>query len=342
MLHGVILAGGSGTRFWPQSRSKHPKQFLSIYGSESMIQLTSGRIASLIPLQNQWVVANGSHTEILQVHLPHLPLENLLIEPVGKNTAPAIGLAALRLLEKDPDAVMLVLPADHLIQKPEIFIKLIQQGMEMVQHSDLLLTFGIVPTAPETGYGYIRGGEPLGSGFRVKKFIEKPNKEKALALLKEGNHYWNSGMFLWRASAILSRIQKYLPEVYEGLINYQAGKGAYEAIPSISIDYGVLEKDTDLVVLPAEIGWNDIGSWTSLEDVLEQTPEGNAIQGTHLAIDTERSIVFSPKKLVATIGVKDLVIVDTEDALLICHKDRAQDVKKIVELLKEKGMEKYL
>lgn len=344
MLHGVILAGGSGTRFWPQSRKKNPKQFLSIAGSESMIQMTVDRLSSLIPVENQWIVANGSHTEIIQVHLPHLPLENILVEPVGKNTAPAIGLAALQILEKDPEGMMLVLPADHLISNVDGFLSCVKNGVEMLrQESDLLLTFGIVPTSPETGYGYIHAGRPIDKGYYVQGFIEKPSKDRAQTLLSDGGYYWNSGMFLWKASIIAEKIRQYLPAVYEGLICYRKGdREAYSKIPSISVDYGVLEKDENIAVIPAEIGWNDIGSWTSLEDVLKQTPEGNAVHGTHICIDTQGSIIFSPKKLVATIGIRDLVIVDTDDALLICHKDQAQDVKKLVDRLKEKGMEEYL
>lgn len=348
MIYAVIMAGGVGTRFWPRSRGVRPKQLLNIFGEKSMIQHTVERILPLVAPENIYVVTNIHQAELVGRQLPGLHLQNILIEPVGRNTAPCIGLAALHILDKDPDGIMAVLAADHLIKPVDKFSSDISFAADIAAQTGACVTLGIVPTRPETGYGYIQylEQESLGQNrkaFRVKTFAEKPNLETAKRFLTSGDFLWNSGMFIWKASTILKLIEEFLPELYEGLVEIRAALNGqkydevvnrvYRSLKGISIDYGVMEKTKEVYVIKSEFEWNDVGSWEEVYQLSKKDAAGNALTGEHVILDSTNSLIYSPGKLVAMVGLHDLIVVDTEDALLICRRDQAQDVKKIVDEL---------
>ena len=281
---------------------------------------------------------------------PPIPMSNILVEPEGKNTAAAIAFAALYLKKIDPSSVMVVLPADHLIKDEKGFLEIIEQGARLTERG-VLITLGIPPNRPETGYGYIQSGEIIQEGhhalYKVSRFVEKPTKIVAEEYLQSGNYFWNSGIFVWKTQTILEEFQKYLPDIFNGFKNLEPHLGTgqeskslkdlYKTLPSISIDYGVMEKSDRVAMLKAQIGWSDLGSWEAYHEVSEKDLKGNVTRGNVVDIDSEGSLVFADKRLVATIGLKDLVVVDTEDATLVCPRDRSQDVKKIVNLLQERN-----
>lgn len=356
----VIMAGGVGTRFWPRSREKSPKQLLEIVGKGTMIQSTVKRLDGFVHPRDMLVVTNKIQKTMVMKQLESLPEENILVEPVGRNTAPCIGLAALHALHMDPSAVMIVLPADHVIENAEEFRRVLRLATETAYESGSLLTIGIKPTGPETGYGYIQmfmendAHNPyLSKGvYRVKTFAEKPNVQTAERFLASGDFLWNSGMFVWRVDAILKEIERCLPELYAelrsiepaiGTSTYQAAlEKAYGLIRSISIDYGVMEKSEKVYVIPGDFGWSDIGSWDEVFRLSGKDEHGNSITGKVIQKDTSSSFIYSPDKVVATIGVEDLIIVNTPDALLICRRGKSQDVKEIADYLKRKQMNEYL
>lgn len=352
-LYAVILAGGSGTRFWPRSRHEQPKQLLDIVGSEPMICQTARRIAPLIPPERTFVITHALHAEKVRACLGDLPPGHILAEPVGRNTAPAVGLAALHVRRRDPDGVMVVLPSDHLVQRPRAFLQALRRAARAAVRHGSLVTLGIQPLSPETGYGYIRLGEKLEHGvFRAAAFVEKPSRPRAIRFLRSGRYVWNSGIFVWKADAILNAIACYLPTLSKGLIRIDRAMGSaretkglhavYRRMDPISIDHGVLERADNVLVIPADFGWNDVGSWGALDQILRKRSDGNVAQGLHIAIETTDTLIYSPRKLIATVGVSGLIIVETEDALLVCRKDRAQDVRQVVERLKQEGLHKYL
>lgn len=352
-LYAVIMAGGQGTRFWPRSRHKRPKQLLDIVGSESMIQQTVSRISPLIPEKRIFIVSNEIHVAELKDHIPYIPESNIVVEPVGRNTAPAIGLTSLYIKRANPDAVLVILPSDHLVQKESIFRQTVEKAKLAAEKGDYLITLGMKITSPETGYGYIRMGNIIRDGlYRVKAFIEKPDKEKAKKFMRNGGHLWNSGIFIWRADLILRMIKRYLPDLYSSLMEIDKVIGTekekkvirsiYSEMESVSVDFGILERADNVTVIPSDFEWNDVGSWTALDNIFKKGPHGNIEQAKHVSIDTTNTLVYSPKKLIATIGIKDLIIVETEDALLVCHKKRAQDVKKLVDKMKSDGLVEYL
>lgn len=360
-MHAVILAGGSGTRFWPKSREQLPKQFLNITGEKTMLQDTVNRIKPIISIENTWVITNEKHAieTCRQLKSTGFCPTQLLTEPIARNTAAAIGYSAIVLSQKNPDAIMAVFPADHMITTPKKFLALLKQA-NAIAKKNYLVTLGIEPTSSATGYGYIKQGELLESNtYSVKKFVEKPDKLTAEKYLSEGGYCWNSGMFVWKVSTLLNEIKKYLPNLHaqlhklvknttkvDGNYPYQKlnefGKKIFESLEPISIDYGIMESSTNAVVLPADIEWNDVGAWTSLADILKKDSEGNIIQGNVVSIDNSDSIFQAEKRLVAAIGLKSIIVVDTPDALLICPKNRAQDVKKVVEQIKLKKESKVL
>ncbi len=357
MLHGVIMAGGSGTRFWPKSRKNKPKQLQNIFCKRTMIQETLHRIKPLIDTNNTLVITGSSHAGQLKKQIPEIPDQNIIIEPVGRNTAPCIGLAALYIKRKDPHGVMAVLAADHLIKDEREFLNVLSVAKRVAEEKGYLITLGIRPKKPETGYGYIQYGEEIldinnKRVFKVNRFIEKPEKEVAEKFLSSENYLWNSGMFIWKADTILKMIEIHLPELYQGLMRIDnvistdkegdTIEEVYSCIENISIDYGIMEKIKDVVVIPCDPGWSDVGSWNSLPDVLPCNEHGNVITGKHIGIDTTGSIIHAPHKLIATIGIKDMIIIETEDALLICPRERGEDVKRLVESIKEKKMDEYL
>jgi mannose-1-phosphate guanylyltransferase len=352
MVYGVIMAGGSGTRFWPRSRRSLPKQLLTITGERSLIRATVDRLGSVIPAERIMVVAGDSHAQKIRNELPELPDHMVTAEPVGRNTAPCIALAAFKLLGKDPDAIMVVLPADHMIGNEAAFSAAMKAAIEAVSREESLLTFGIVPNRPETGYGYIKLGaahSTIGSAtlHSVERFVEKPDRTGAEEYLSSGDYLWNSGMFVWKAVDIIRALDRHLPDLSAAIRGIcedfdtpgeaRAIQQAYQRLEPASIDFGVMEKACNVLCLPLDADWDDVGSWSSMEDYWEHDKDGNAIDGAAISIESADCIVASPHKLAAFIGVEDLIIVDTPDALLVCRKDRAQDIRKLQEILEQRG-----
>ena len=354
----VIMAGGKGERFWPKSRINLPKQFLSLTDDgKSMIQHTVERVKNLVDIENIYVVTNEMYKNLVSEHIPDIPEANIIIEPAAKNTAPCIGLAAMHIAKKDINSKMIILPSDHLIKFNEIFIDTLKTTLNVVEKGDNLVTIGITPNYPETGYGYINftKGENFKDSanvYEVLRFVEKPNLEKAKEYLTSGQYLWNSGMFVWKASTILKNFKEYLPEIYEGLqkIGESINTEEYEEVlrkefpnlPSESIDYGIMEKAKNIYVIPGNFGWDDVGSWLSLERINKTNQDGNVISGNVISIKTKNSIIQGNEKLIATIGLEDIVIVDTEDVTLICHKNNSQEVKEIINNLRICNRNEYL
>jgi mannose-1-phosphate guanylyltransferase len=364
--HAVILAGGRGTRFWPRSRMRTPKQLLNIVGEDTMLEQTVARLRPLVPSERIWTVTNREQAAGVAKQVPALARQRILTEPIGRNTAAAIALAAIHVRHAARgDALMAVLPADHYIANPERYRVIVKAALEMATDRKKMVVLGIPPTRPDTGFGYIeRTGNALDSkGFpvyAVRRFTEKP----ALALAKEyagsGLYHWNAGMFFWRVSTFLDNLENYLPKTYSALetLAETIGKKTYDkslrdiypTLENISVDYAVLEPATReqgnprVFVIPAEVGWSDIGSWAAVYELLAKRPGENifANDGSGQAIDAEGNFFYSPKKFVAAIGIKDLVVVETADALLICPRERAQDVGKIVKKLEEAKRENLL
>ena len=354
-LYPVILSGGSGTRLWPMSRSALPKQLLPLAGNKTMVQETMLRLVGVPDIGAPLVVCNNDHRFLIAEQMREVGIEPLgiFLEPVGRNTAPAAAVAALHLMKRDPDAVMLLLPADHLIRDVAAFHATIADGMTAVE-AGYLVTFGIVPDAPETGYGYIQQGEALasGSGRQVARFVEKPSRDKAEAFLASGDYFWNSGMFLFRCAQFLEELEKHHPGILaacEAALNASVhdldfcrlGKAEFEACPSDSIDYAVMERTDRAAVVPADIGWNDIGAWSALWDVGGKDAVGNVSRGDVYLDGVKDSLVRAESRMVAAIGVDNLVIVETPDAVLVAKRDRSQDVKKVVEHLKANGRSEH-
>ena len=357
-MYTVIMAGGKGTRFWPLSTEDKPKQLLSLIDNTSLLQQTVARITPLMPPEDIYVVTGESLVSVTKHHLPDLPSENIIVEPVGRNTLPCIGLAALYLKKRrGEDAVMVVLPADSVIQHQKRFRKLLQYAANIAANDNVLITFGVPPTRVETGYGYIHIGATAHTAddlqaFQVRQFVEKPDRETAKKYLESREYLWNSGMFVWRVDLILNAIKTYQAAMYQKLVEIDAAIGtaseaeaisyAYSQMEDISIDYGVMEKAKEVLVIPADIGWNDVGGWGTMRELFERDTSGNAVRGKHLGIDTRDCVIFNQAalnpdavedKLIATIGVSDLVIVESERAVLVCPIDRVQEVKDLVEKL---------
>ncbi|MGN7918318.1 mannose-1-phosphate guanylyltransferase/mannose-6-phosphate isomerase [Lysobacter antibioticus] len=356
MLHPVVLSGGSGSRLWPLSRENQPKQFLSLIGDRSLFQETVLRACALPQAGLPVTVCAEGHRFMVGEQLQGIGVGSggILLEPSARNTAPAIALAALHLLAQYPDAVMLVLPADHLIEDESAFRAAVERAAVLAEQG-WLVTFGIQPDYPETGYGYIARGEALGEdGYRVARFVEKPALATAQTYLAEGTYSWNSGMFLFKAERYLQELARYAPQIHAAATAAHAaaqsdldfirvGKDEFAASPSDSIDYAVMEKTDRAAVVPVSCGWSDIGSWSSLWSVAERDEDGNRYEGDVISLDTRDSLVrASERRLIATIGVEDLVIVDTPDATLVARKDRVQDVKTIVDRLKKAGRQEHL
>ena len=358
-LYAVIMAGGVGTRFWPRSREKSPKQLLEIAGKGTMIQNSVRRLEGLIEPSHVFVVTNKLQKNLVAKQLPGIPSENILIEPVGRNTAPCIGLAALHIRKKDPSGVMVVLPADHLIADTTEFVRVVRLAAGVAGETDGLLTVGIRATHPETGYGYIQyteheDGNPFASRgiYRVKTFAEKPNVQTAERFLASGDFLWNSGMFVWSVSAILREMERSLPDMYRELckIGETIDTPAYGStldtvygmIRGISIDYGVMERADQVYVIPAEFGWNDIGSWDEVYRISGKDDNGNSITGRAVQVGTTNSLIYSENRLIATVGVDGLIIIDTGDAILVCKRGKSQEVKEISDFLRRKKMTEYL
>ncbi len=336
----VILAGGSGTRFWPLSRENWPKQFLKLTGNKSLIRLTVERAEAVSSGGKTFVVAGQDLSEKMRLELMSDEIR-IVVEPAAKNTAPAIALAAKTIVDEMGDGVMVIMPSDHVIKDEHLFLEEMKKAVEAAGEG-FLVTLGIIPSRPETGYGYIKQGEPVSKGvFLVERFTEKPDREKAEGFLAGGDYYWNSGMFVWKASVFLEEVGNFLPEIHETLEFFGDDEGrfdsAFKGLKAVSVDYGVMERSKKVVVVPCSFTWSDVGSWPALDEVLDRDEEGNIMKGNAIAIDSRDSIIYAGKDLVAAVGIKNMIVVDTEDATLVIPKERSQDVRKIVELLKHTG-----
>jgi len=355
-FYALVMAGGVGTRLWPLSRRNRPKQSLRLVGERTMFEHAVDRIAPLFQPEQIFVVTGVEHVTSLMVQLPELPVENFIVEPEGRGTAPCIGLGAIHLRRQDPEAIMAVLTADHFISDIARFRQVLAAAAHVAEEGHLV-TLGIKPSSPSTGYGYIKQGESLDliegfSVFRAERFTEKPSLETALHMVESGEYSWNSGMFIWRVDRILEEFQRQMPEFYVQLAEVEAALGTFGYEPTLNrvwpqvarqtIDYGVMEGAEDVAVVPVDIGWSDIGSWANLLELLPADDEGNAIVGPHVGIDTCNTLVFGGKRLIATIGLEGMVIVDTEDALLVCTKEREQEVRALVRELEARGETNHL
>ena len=359
MLHAVVMAGGSGTRFWPASRRNRPKQLLPITGGRAMLAETVARLDPLVPPERTWVVTNAQQVQGVRRACPALPVDNILVEPVGRNTAPCAALAAAVIGAQDPEAVLAVLPADHAIKPVAEFQRALRAGAAAAAQPGALVTFGVPPAGPATGYGYIRRGARAGTHeglacHAVAQFTEKPSAARAAEFLATGEYLWNSGIFVWRAATLLAEVRAHLPELHEGLRAMLAHLGtprfqgavdrAYPGLPNVAVDVGILEKARGVLVLEAPFHWSDVGSWKSLYEELERDGHGNATvfpEGGVLLAEQARGVLAysSEPQVIAVLGLEDVVVVRTPDAVLVAHRDRSEDVKRFVDALKARGRE---
>jgi mannose-1-phosphate guanylyltransferase len=345
-IFAIIMAGGVGSRFWPRSKEKTPKQLLKIFGDSTMIQATVDRLDGLIESQNIFVITNKIQRPEIIKQLKHVPEENIIEEPFGRNTAACIGLASVLVQSKNKDAVTIILPADHIIKEKDKFHDTLKKASEFAYESGGLVTIGITPSRPETGYGYIQINEtPVKDNiYKVYTFAEKPNYATAVRFLNSGDFLWNSGMFIWRTDSILDQIQIHMPDLYSGLEDIKKGIGtpslgkiissAYGQLRNISIDYGIMEKSDKVYLTKGNFSWSDVGSWEEVYQLTPKNEDGNAIEGNVYIEKTVDSYVHSPGKFTAVIGAENLIIINTDEALLVCRRDNSQDVKKIVDYLK--------
>lgn len=351
----LVMAGGRGERFWPRSRKSLPKQFLSLTDDgKTMLQLTVERIRPLVELEDVYIATNASYKSLVMEQLPGLPEENILCEPVGRNTAPCIGLGAVHISNKYDDAVMIVLPSDHLIKNNGIFADTFTAACDKAEQGDNLVTIGITPNYPETGYGYIKYDASVKSGdaFTVQRFVEKPDLETAMKYLESGDYLWNSGMFVWKISTILNCFEKFMPNTFKGLqrISESVGTDSEEQVlldefpnlESESVDYGIMEKADNIYIFPGNFGWDDVGSWLAVERIKKCNEDNNVVSGKVITVNTKDCIIEGRNKLIATVGLRDIIIVDTEDATLISSKENAGEIKQILAKLRDENMEEYL
>lgn len=355
-MFAVIMAGGGGTRLWPKSREHHPKQMHALAGPKPLVQEMTERLHRIVGEERVYIITNAHQMPVILDAMPSMA-DKVLVDPYRRDTAACIGLAAVYLSRVDANAVMGVFAADHFIGMEEKFAEVVHCAEQLAADGHVV-TIGIRPTGPETGYGYIEMGDLFGrvgshDAYRVRRFVEKPNREKAEEYIAAGNYLWNSGMFVWSIPTLLRLFEQHLPDTYARLMRIRDAIGTtheeevldleYKQMQRISVDYGVMEKLDDILVIPGDFEWNDIGSWATVADIALKDERGNAIKAPHVGLDTNNClIVGADHKVVATVGIEDLIIVDTDDALLICHKDRAQDVKKIVDMLKELQHEEFL
>jgi mannose-1-phosphate guanylyltransferase len=356
----VVMAGGVGTRFWPKSRGRSPKQFLEILSQGTMIENTLERIGPLVEQNDVFVVTNRQQVDMLRKLVPWLPSEHVLAEPLGRNTAACIGLAALWIERVNPNGMMVVSPADHIVKNPGEFVRILRLALRVAEAKDALVTIGIKPTHPETGYGYIQHAEEeidrneyrAEGVYRVKTFAEKPNLETAERFLQSGDFLWNSGIFIMKARVILREIELHLPDLYEQLRDVgktigtqayeQTLEHAYRIIRNISIDYGIMEKAGNVFVVKGDFGWSDVGSWDEVVRLTPTDADGNSLKGRVFSFDSKNNYVDAGNKVVAVLGIEDLVVISTDDAILICKKGKSQEVKEVVDFIRRKQMNEYL
>jgi mannose-1-phosphate guanylyltransferase len=345
--YAVIMAGGSGERFWPMSTPDRPKQFLQFLGGKSLLRQTVERIEPLIPLDRQIVVTGVRHAQLVQQEIPELPSSNLLCEPIGRNTAACIGLASLLIERRDPNAIMVALPADHHIGETQLFLTSVERAVQLAREQDRVVVIGVQPNRPETGYGYIQSGPVIDrDAYAVLQFKEKPDEETAHGYLESGNYFWNTGIFVWQNRTIQRLIQTHLPSHWEklGRIRSAFAKPEYQAlltevyptIEKISIDYGVMEKEKKktILMLHGRFDWDDLGSWNALDRILARDVQDNVVIGQHVGLDTSDCIIWGREgRVVATIGLRDLIIVETAHGLLVCPKARSQDIRDLLGIM---------
>ena len=353
-LFAVIMAGGIGARFWPRSKKQSPKQLLKIVGDSTMIQETVQRINGLVPKENILIVTNEIQKPGIVEQLPDIPIENVIIEPFGRNTAACIGLASIIIQQRSPDAITFIMPADHIIKDSDKFLETLKTAAKFSSENQALVTIGIQPTRPETGYGYIQIDEDSGKDnvYKVLTFAEKPNYATAVNFIKSGDFFWNSGMFIWKIDTILEEIKILMPDLFEGLIKIKEQLNnpdfqnilseVYGHLKSISIDYGIMEKSDKVFLVKGQFSWSDVGSWEAVYELSEKDGDGNVKVGTvytDLAMD---SYLYSPDKFAAVIGLDNIIVINHKDALLICRRDKAQDVKNIIDYLKLNKLDELL
>ncbi len=352
-IYAVIMAGGVGSRFWPRSKKALPKQLLKIFGDTTMIQATVNRIDDLVDRNRIFIITNEIQAPEVRNQLPDIPAENIIIEPFGRNTAAAIGLASIVIRYKDPEAITIVLPADHIIKEEEIFRNTLHNAAKFAYKKKALVTIGIHPTRPETGYGYIQIDDKKVQDniYKVLTFAEKPNYATAVRFLESGDFLWNSGMFIWRVDTILEEIRTYMPDLFEGLMEIEKHLNqkeyhdvlvkTYGQMKKISIDYGIMEKSTKVYLTKGFFTWSDVGSWEEVYQLSEKNSDGNAMVGKVFTDKVIDSYIYSPDKFTAVIGVDNLIIINQDDTLLVCRRDKAQDVKNVVEYLKLNKLDEY-
>ena len=359
MLHVVIMAGGVGQRLWPMSRKKTPKQLLPLITGNSLLQDTVARVRGSVKPSEILIITNKAHVDDMRKQLPDVPPENIVGEPVGRGSAAAIALAAVMIEEKDPQGVMVILSADHIISPAERFRKAIQAAARTVEGNDTLATLGIVPEYPATGFGYIHRGDLAAEHdgiavYNVKRFVEKPDLHNATDYFRSGEYYWNAGIFIWHVSAIMKWFKRLMPDLHRAAREIQKAIKAraknldkviaeqYNTINSQTIDYGIMEKAQNIKVVEAAFQWDDVGSLQGIEKLRDRDASGNIVTADHVGIETHNCIIMGKGQLIATIGLDDIVIIRTDDAILVCQKERSQEVRDIVNMIKERKLEKYL
>jgi len=356
-LYTLIMAGGSGTRFWPRSKTVKPKQYLNIFGKESLLESTINRFATFTETDNIYIVSNKTQAEVLEQQTPMLPKENLIYEPVGKNTLPCIGLAAMFAEKENPDGIMVVSPSDHLIENDALFKETVLAASKIADEYNGIVTIGITPTHPATGYGYVQTEKEIGVGekirqFKVKQFVEKPDEKTASTYLKEGGFYWNSGLFVFKISIFLESVKEFAPQLYADLRKIQAELGnpsfdqtldtIYRAVESISVDYGIMEHAKNIYLVEGNFEWNDLGSWESVYLADKKDENGNACSGEAVIMDSKNSYVYSDSGLITFVGLDDVIVVQDGNTTLVCKREKAEDVKLIVNQLKAENKIQYL
>lgn len=356
-LFTLIMAGGAGTRFWPRSKAALPKQYLNIFGDESLLQSTIRRFSMFTETGKIYIVSGKDQTRVLEEQTPMLPKQNLIYEPVGKNTLPCIGLAAMFAEIENPDGVMVVSPSDHLIENDELFRDTVMAAVKIAEEKDGIVTIGITPAFPATGYGYVKTAESITGSekinqFKVERFVEKPNETTAREYIEQGGYYWNSGLFVFKISVFLDAVKQFAPALYADLrkIQNELGKPSFEqtldtiyrAVESISVDYGIMEHAKNIYLVEGNFVWNDLGSWESVYLNSGKDENGNAVTGEAVIVDSKNSYVFAEKGVVALVGLDDVIVVQDGDTLLVCKRSKAEEIKKVVDQLKATGKTNYL